>query len=155
VVDEMKIWAGGIGVDIPSGWDVRIGQTSSDRPGSQLNTLLHAGNFVLPDGRGDFGSGAVSSMDSTHVLAVLFEYGRDSVHTALFAANGLPRPLSPAWFSTSQLQRSLPGQAGMQRFFVEQDRPFSLYVVLGSYQNRGHLVGAVNDLLDGVTVLHP
>jgi hypothetical protein len=151
----MRLWAGGIGVDVPPGWDVRIGQTASDRSGSRSNTLVHAGNFVLPDGRGDFGSGAVSSMGPSHALVVLFEYGPDSARAPLFAQRGLPRRLMAEWFSPNQLQRSLRGQAGMQRFFVEQGRPFSLYVVLGSYQNRGPLVQAVNRLLGPLTVLHP
>jgi hypothetical protein len=149
----MKLGAQGVAVQVPSGWEVRIGQIA-DRPNPHSSTLLHAANFALPEDRGDFGSGAVEVMGADHVLVVLFEYGPESVHTALFQQRGIPRRLHPDWFSPNQLQRTLAGQAGMQRFFVENGRPFCLYVVLGSYGNRGHLVGTANSFLGGITVSH-
>ena len=151
----MNISAGGVHVTVPPGWDVRIGQTQQDVAGSRSNLLVHAANFILPEGRGDFGSGAVGLMANGHVFVVLFEYGADSARTALFQAKGFPRVLRAEWFAPNQLQRTLPGQAGLQRFFVEQGRPFSLYAVLGSYNNRGALVPMVNDLLSRITITTP
>jgi hypothetical protein len=94
-------------------------------------------------------------MGTGHVFVVLFEHGAESASTALFQAKGLPRPLRAEWFSPNQLQRTLPGQAGVQRFFVERGRPFSLYAVLGSYTNRNALVPMVNDLLNRITISNP
>jgi hypothetical protein len=116
---------------------------------------VHAANFILPDGRGDFGSGAVGLMGTGHVFVVLFEYSPESAGTALFQAKGFPRLLRAEWFTPNQLQRTLPGQAGVQRFFVEHGRPFSLYAVLGSHTNRSALVPMVNDLLNRITISNP
>jgi hypothetical protein len=151
----VNLSAGGVNVSVPPGWDVRIGRTAQDVAGSRSNTLMHAANFILPDGRGDFGSGAVGLMGSGHVFVVLFEYGADSARTSLFQTKGLPRVLRAEWFAPNQLQRTLPGQAGLQRFFVERGRPFSLYAVLGSYSNRSVLVPMVNDLLNRITISSP
>ena len=46
--------------------------------------------FPLPDDIGDFGSGAVTLMGPQDVFASLFEYGPESVGTALFARQGRP-----------------------------------------------------------------
>ncbi len=56
--------------------------------------------FPIPDDIGDFGSGAVTLMGPADVFASLFEYGPESVGTALFARQGRPdlpsrRPTSP------------------------------------------------------------
>jgi hypothetical protein len=148
----VRLAAHGIGVDVPSGWDVRVGRTALDWPGSRSNALVHAGNFALPEQRGDFGSGAVEQMGSSHVLVVLMEYGPESATTALFQHHPMPRKLRPHWFSSNQLQRTLAGQSGMQRFFVEKGRPFCLYVVLGSHTGGDHLVSVANAFLGGLNV---
>ena len=50
------------------------------------------------------------------------------------------------------LQRTLRGQAGVQRFFHEAGRAFCLYVVLGSFARRQEMVGAVNEVLASLAV---
>ena len=50
--------------------------------------------FPIPDDIGDFGSGAVTSMGPADVFASLFEYGPESLGTALFRARAVP-PASP------------------------------------------------------------
>jgi hypothetical protein len=45
------------------------------------------------------------------------------------------------------LQRLIPGQSGVQRFFSERGRAFCLYVVIGSHSSRRALVEEVNRLL--------
>jgi hypothetical protein len=108
--------------------------------------------FPIPDDIGDFGSGAVTLMGATDVFATLFEYGPESVGTALFSQQGRPPFLSPGDFSRSLLRRALPGQSGTQRFFVEAGRPFSFYAVLGSHAQRHLLVPRVNSLLASFSV---
>jgi hypothetical protein len=143
----------GLKVDLPPGWDARIyrrqeveAAVNHARGEPTTHAVLHAANFALPSDRGDFGSGAVELMRHDNVLITLVEYHPDSARTPMFAA-GLPRPLRADDFDPSTLQRRLPGQAGLQRFFSYSGRAFALYVVLGSYANRRRLVSVVNEVL--------
>ncbi|MGZ8751838.1 MAG: hypothetical protein ACXW1S_02555 [Acidimicrobiia bacterium] len=115
--------------------------------------VLHAGNFPLPPGMGDFGSGAVEVMTTGDVLVVLFEYDAASVGTPLFAVGGIPT-LRPTDFRPDTLQRPINGQVGVQRFFNEAGRAFCLYVVLGGGADRAYLVSVVNQAL-GALVIDP
>ena len=47
-------------------------------------------------------------------------------------------------FSSTRLQRPLPGQLGCQLFFTEGQRPFCLYVVAGSRAYLPRIVTEVN-----------
>lgn len=146
-----RIAAAGLQVDVPRGWEARIQRRAAD-PGTTTHAVLHIANFPLPLDRGDFGSGAVEIMESDDVLVVVVEYDPTSARTPLFQAQGLPAPVSPDWFSLGGLQRALPGQGGMQRFFSVDGRAFCLYVVLGSFANRARLVPQVNAVLATVDV---
>ena len=70
----------------------------------------------------------------------------------LFAAQGLPTSLDPDDFSPNVLQRTIRGQAGVQKFFHDQGRAFCLYVVLGSFADRQQLVPRVNQVLATMTI---
>ncbi len=109
--------------------------------------MAQFGTFPLPDDIGDFGSGAVTLMGPDDVFASLFEYGPESLGTALFARQGRPPAFSPGDFSPIVLRRGLVGQSGTQWFFTEAGRPFSFYAVLGSHQRRAVLVPRVNALV--------
>ena len=135
----MKLQAHGITTDLPPGWEGRISlraapsgvSRANGDPGERPNPVVHLANFALPEQRGDYGSGAVDLMTSDDVLVVLFEFGPESAGTALFRRKGIPTKLTPAMFSASALQRTLPGQAGCQVFFTAADRAFCCYTVLG------------------------
>ena len=143
-----------IGVEVPPGWDVLVSRATrfADADRSTRNPLIHAANFALPARRGDFGSGAVELMGAQDVFVSLFEYGPESVGQPLFASEGLPRRIEPDLFDPQALQRVIPGQAGYQRFFTENGRPFCLYVVLGGYANRQNLAPSVQRFLEGLDV---
>jgi hypothetical protein len=102
--------------------------------------------------RGSFGSGAVELMNNQDIFMALFEYGPDSVGTALFAAEGIPRDLQARQFDRNMLQRALPGQTGLQQFFTHNGRAFCLYVVLGSHIDRADLLPRVNAVLDSLEI---
>jgi hypothetical protein len=140
----------GIDLDLPAGWDARI-YRRPPAPRETTNSVLHAGNFALPERRGDFGSGAVERMGPTNVLVVLFEYDPAAARTPLFARHGRPQPVASD-FAPNQLQRIIPGQSGAQYFYNEAGRAFCLYVVLGSHDQRGHLVDEVRLLLSRLGV---
>jgi hypothetical protein len=144
------IAAHGIVARLPSGFEGRI----FVRPASLGATypVAQFATFPLPDDAGDFGGGAVTMMGPGDVFATLFEYGPESVGTALFAAQGRPSALTAADFSPTMLRRGLPGQSGTQRFFTEAGRPFSFYAVLGSHLLRRSLVPRVNAVLAALSV---
>lgn len=156
----MKLQSHGIETDLPPGWEGRISLRSPVEPeattversladGPSARSLpvteatypvVHLGNFPLPDGRGDFGSGAVDVMTDHDVLLVLAEYGPECAGTALFSHPGLPTRLAPNMFSSSALQRTLPGQAGCQIWFTVENRAFCLYAVLGRQLNAARVL---------------
>jgi hypothetical protein len=159
----MKLSAHDIETDLPPGWEGRItrrtepvgaarGTTARGTPGERTHPVAHLANFPLPENRGDYGSGAVDVMTARDILIVLFEFGPEAVGQPLFARRGLPRNLAPARFSPNALQRTRPGQAGRQIFFTEQDRAFSLYVVLGSHGAAPTLTPKANAVLRATTI---
>ena len=86
------------------------------------------------------------------IFAVLFEYGPESLGRRLFDRRGMPRSLSTTDFRPYLLRRGLGGQSGTQWFFTEANRPFTLYVVLGSHARRAVLVPRANDLIDSLLI---
>ena len=159
----MRISAHGLTLDVPEGWEGRIrrqqlpsGAATSERAEFRAHPVLHASDFPLPEERGDFGSGAVESMQSGHAFLALVEYHSSSAGTALFRSGvGMPRELTTEDFSARQLQRTIPGQGGTQRFFVVDGRAFCLYVVLGSMAERARVVPRVNAVLGAITISEP
>ena len=109
--------------------------------------MVHLGTFPLPAEDASFGADAVEAMRTDDVLIVLFEYGPEVAGSPPFASHGIPRPLHSSDFDRSALQRAIPGQSGLQRFFSHGVRAFCLYVVLGSHIDRVDLVAKVNPVL--------
>ncbi len=160
----MQLTAQGISTTLPAGWEGRITRrvdpTLDDQAavagfgthGERTYPVAHLANFALPEQRADFGSGAVDLMGPEHLFVCLFEYGPESVGTALFAPEGLPRKLRAAQFSPRALQHVIAGQSGFQRFFTEANRAFCLFVVLGSHDNAPALVPLGNQVLSATTI---
>ncbi len=156
-----ELRGGGIGVDLPVGWEGEIFDRTPTIAGRSLGgpvgdtevarNVVHLANFALPGERGDFGSGAVELMNSGAVMVILFEHGPESVDTPLFAREGIP-VLTADEFHPQQMQRTLQGQSGRQIFFRHLGRAFCLYVVLGSHRQRQALVPVVNDVLGRLSI---
>lgn len=136
----------GLSVALPQRWEGRLYLREA-----AANPVLHLANFALPSGRGDFGSGAVELMGVQHAFVALVEYGAAELGQPLFRARGMPR-VTVGDFGANQLQRTLPGQLGCQRFFTQGDRPFCLFVVLGSQRHAADLLTEVHEVLAGVEV---
>jgi hypothetical protein len=149
-----KLSAHGIGATLPAGFDGRI-FVRPHLAGELSYSVAHFATFPLPDDVADFGGGAVTLMGQNDIFAVLFEYGPESIGTALFARQGMQRSLSDDDFRPTVLRRGLGGQSGTQWFFTEAGRPFTFYAVLGSHARRSLLVPRVNDLLASLTVSAP
>lgn len=161
----MILRAHGLSVAVPRGWDARIfrrtesivtspatGEWGAPIPQSGVTApVVHVANFALPEGRGDYGSGAVDRMGASHAFVALVEFGPESVGSALFSTKGVPK-LRSGEFSGTTMQRPFPQMGGAQRFFVASGRAFCCYAVVGSLMRRTSLVAAINGALAGVTV---
>jgi hypothetical protein len=146
--------AHGIEAPLPSGFEGRIFVRSVI--GNEVTfPVAHFATFALPADVGDFGSGAVNLMGPNDIFASLFEYGPESIGTALFSRQGMPRSLTTDDFRPYVLRRGLGGQSGTQWFFTDSGRPFTLYVVLGSHTRRSALVPRVNDLVGSIGISAP
>jgi hypothetical protein len=154
----------GLRVRLPPRWEARLyvrtytaagpGAAAYGSVEESRNPVLHAANFALPPGRGDFGTGAVERMAADGAFVALLEYDRSEAGRPLFAAPGVSR-LASRDFAANALQRRLPGQLGCQRFFTKRGRAFCLYAVLGSRRHVERLVDEVNLLVGGLVVAAP
>jgi hypothetical protein len=60
----------------------------------------------------------------------------------------------PGQFNPNGMQRRVAGQAGFQHFFTEGNRPFCLYVVIGSHRQAVRLAQHANEVLERIEVQH-
>lgn len=149
----MKVVAPGITIELPRGWEAEVDQGAGEAaPESEsvLTPRVHIANFPLPPVRGDFGSGAVERMIDGDVLICLLEEASVAVGSRLHSHRGIPRVLADD-FSPDAMQRPLHGQSGTQVFFVDRQRAFVLYLVLGSHASRASRVDDINGVLEGIT----
>jgi hypothetical protein len=142
----VRIAGHGIAVDVPSGWEARIYKRPEGDP------TLHAANFALPHDDGDFGSKALARMSDEGIFFALTEYQSQLAAQPLFAEQGLPLGVTAADLNSLALQRAIPGQLGMQRFFTEAGRPFCLYLVVGSWPSSWKLVRRANRVLRTLSI---
>jgi hypothetical protein len=150
VGSTVRIAQQGVAAALPAGWDAGI-YRRTPAPGETTHTIFHAATVPLPVNRGDYGAGVVELLGPADVFVCLLEFDPSSVGTPLFATTGLPG-LTSDMFRPKQLQRILPGQAGVQRFFNAAARAFSLYVVVGSMSNVLSLTGRANQVIGGLTI---
>lgn len=123
----MILAAHGVRVELPARWTGRIFR----RRGG--NATLHAGDFPLALGDGEFGDASTARMPAGASFVVVTEYipgvGLEAGR-GLFAPSRIHLPLEPRAFATTGLAHPRHGQAGTQQFFTSAGRPFCLYVVL-------------------------
>jgi hypothetical protein len=82
----------------------------------------------------------------------VLEFGAEAASSPLFAAlHGVPG-LTPDAYRPRQLQRTILGQAGVQRFFTTAGRGFCLYSVIGALANRVPLTARANEILGTIKV---
>lgn len=150
----------GIAAVPPKGWDGEIYRRPGEpRPFATPQVapesptpILHLANFPLPEVRGDYGGGAVELMGRGGIFISILEHEPAESGNALFVGKGIPWPLSADDFDPQQMQRTISGQAGCQRFFSHNGRAFCLYVAIGSYRTRALLVREVNAALATVSL---
>ena len=138
----------GLRIELPRGWDGAI----TRRPDAGGRPVLHASSMPLPPERADAGGGVVERLGWTDVFVAVLEHDPACAGTPLFATDGVPRPLSPAWFSPRTLQGMRPIQSGAQRFFTAGGRAFCLFVAIGEHARRHRLVPLADQALATLTV---
>jgi hypothetical protein len=146
--------AHGVHAVLPLGFEGRIHRHQPDG-GDRTYAVAQFSTFALPATTADFGNGAVQLMGTRDLFAVLLEYGPESVGRKLFATEGMPRAFEPHEFSRSMARDGTGLQSAVQRFFVENGRPFTLYVVLGSHLGRRAFMAPLRGLLGGIRVAPP
>lgn len=149
----MRLDGRGIRTELPSGWEGQLDEgLTLLGDGAVRPTVAHLANFPLPPGRGDFGGGAIMVMQPGDALIVLYEYGPESVGTALFANQGAPRFVTTDDFDRDVLHTRMPGMSGVQRFFTHAGRAFCLYIVVGSHVDRADVIAQINSVLAGLEI---
>jgi hypothetical protein len=121
--------AHGISIELPARWNGRVFR----RPGS--GATLHAGDFQLALGDGEFGDSSTAAMPAGSTFIALAEYRPGAglePGRGLFAPRRPPSRLDPSAFTTTGLAHPRRGQAGIQHFFTTSGRPFCLYVVVAA-----------------------
>ena len=117
--------------------------------------VVHAATVPLPRERGDYGGGLVETLGPGDVFVGVLEFGAEAARSPLFAGlHGVPG-LTPDVFRPRQLQRTVRGQAGVQRFFTVAGRAFCLYSVIGSMAQRVPLTARANQLVGTLRVDPP
>jgi hypothetical protein len=142
----------GLTLDPPSGWEATIYRRSPG-PGEVTHPVVHAATVPIPPQRGDYGAGLVERLGADDVFVAVLEFGPDAARTPLFSSLRAVPGLTPDSFRPRQLQRTIRGQAGVQRFFTVAGRAFCLYAVVGSMVNRVPLAAQANMLVSSLRVV--
>ena len=146
-----RISAAGLSVIPPSGWEATI-YRRSPAPGEDTYPILHAATVPLPSQRGDYGSGLVETLGAQDVFVSVLEFGPDAAGTALFQTLSAVPALTPDAYRPRQLQRTIRGQAGVQKFFTVGGRAFCLYSVIGALTNRVLLTSRANEVIGSLRI---
>jgi hypothetical protein len=146
-----RIAAAGLSIEPPPGWEASIFRRPPSG-GEVTFPVVHAATVPLPAGRGDYGSGLVELLGPGDVFVGLLEFGAEAAGTPLFSGlRGVPG-LTPDVYRPRALQRTIRGQAGVQRFFTVAGRAFCLYSVIGSVAQRVPLTARANQLVGSLRV---
>lgn len=146
-----RIAAAGLSIEPPAGWEASIFRRPPST-GEVTYPVVHAATVPLPAGRGDYGSGLVEMLGPSDVFVGVLEFGPDAAASPLFSSwRGVPG-LTPDVYRPRALQRTIRGQAGVQRFFTVAGRAFCLYSVIGSMAQRVPLTARANQLVGSLRV---
>ena len=146
-----QIAAMGLAVTPPLGWEATI-YCRPATAGSRTYPILHAATVALPAERGDYGGGLVELLGPGDVFVSILDFGPEAVDAPLFRSLSAVPALTPDAYRARQLQRTIRGQAGVQRFFSTAGRGFCLYSVIGSMANRITLTARANQVLGTIRV---
>lgn len=140
----------GLALTVHDGWEARIWMPDLPPP-AQNHPVVRLANFALPLTKNTYAEDVADRLRAGEVVASLAEFSSDLADRGLYEPQGVPE-LDPHDLDPRAVQRQALGRAGVQRFFSEHGRAFSLYVIA----RRGvGLDGAMHQLttqLRGLTV---
>lgn len=140
----MELRGHGLHVRLPDGWNGRIYERDGE-------ATLHAANFVLPPDDADYATEALSTMGDHGILLVVTEFSPQSAGKGLFAHHQ-PARVHRADFDPQAMQRTIPGRAGVQRFFSAAGRAFCLFSVIATGTGSRHRVHHLNRVIETLSI---
>ncbi len=117
----------GLALTVHDGWEARIWMPDLPSP-AENHPVVRLANFALPLTKNTYAEDVADGLRGGEVVASLAEFSPTLAGRGLYASRGVP-DLDPGDLDARAVQRQGPGRAGVQRFFSEHGRAFSLYVV--------------------------
>jgi len=117
----------GLALTIHDGWEARIWMPDLPPP-AENHPVIRLANFALPLTKNTYAEDVADELRAGEVVASLAEFSPVLADRGLYAPSGVPE-LHPRDLDPRAVQRQAPGRAGVQRFFSDHARAFSLYVV--------------------------
>ena len=117
----------GLALTVHDGWEARIWMPDLPPP-PENHPVVRLANFALPLTKNTYAEDVADGLRAGEIVASLAEFSPTLADRGLYAPQGVPT-LEPTDLDPRAVQRQAPGRAGVQRFFSEHGRAFSLYVV--------------------------
>lgn len=117
----------GLALTVHDGWEARIWMPDLPPP-AENHPVVRLANLALPLTKNTYAEDVADGLRGGEVVASLAEFSPTLAGRGLYASRGVP-DLEPGDLDPRAVQRQGPGRAGVQRFFSEHGRAFSLYVV--------------------------
>jgi hypothetical protein len=120
-------------------------------PPAENHPVVRLANFALPLTKDTYAEDVADGLRPGRVVASLAEFSPALADRGLYGPQGVPA-LGAADLDPRAVQRQATGRAGVQRFFSEQGRAFSLYVIARSGSGLDRAMGELATLLEGLVV---
>jgi hypothetical protein len=120
-------------------------------PPAENHPVVRLANFALPLTRNTYAEDVAEGLREGQVVASLAEFSPTLADKGLYAPRGVPQ-VEPDDLDPRAVQRQAPGRAGLQRFFSEHGRAFSLYVVARRGPGLDRAMHELTAQLRGLTV---
>jgi hypothetical protein len=145
-----EVRAHGLTLTVHRGWEARVWLPDLPPPAENY-PVLRLGNFALPSSRNTYAEDVADELRAGQVVASLAEFSPASADRGLYAPQGMPR-VDFGDLDRRAVQRQIAGRAGVQRFFSERGRAFSLYVIAREGDGLTDAIRALDAQLHGLVV---
>ena len=143
----------GLTLAVHHGGEARIWMPDLPPP-AENHPVVRLANFALPLTKNTYAEDVADALRVGQVVASLAEFSPTLADTGLYEPRGVP-DLVPDDLDPRAVQRQAPGRAGVQRFFSEHGRAFSLYVVARRGPGLDRAIHELAAQLRGLTVAAP
>ena len=140
----------GLALSVHDGWEARIWMPDLPPPAENY-PVVRLANFALPLTKDTYAEDVADGLRPGRVVASLAEFSPALAGRGLYAPQGVPK-VDVADLDPRAVQRQAPGRAGVQRFFSEQGRAFSFYVIARSGPGLDRAMNELTSQLDGLVV---